>query len=365
MAAIVRRQPLLDSRPVHPARKIARLLGAIYFVLVAISCVVRHAGSHPPAEAAGETSASLASVSGDRLLDRKIRLTYQLAGPPENSHAPVVVLLHGSPGGKRDFATVVPDLAKTYRVIVPDLPGFGASERDIPDYSFRAHARYVLLLLDNLGIDDAHVVGFSMGGGVALSMADLAPRRVRSITMLSAIGVQEMELLGDYTLNHALHGAQLAGLWGLRELTPHFGWLDDAMLGVPYARNFYDSDQRPLRGILSRWPGPMLIIHGEHDPLVPIEAAREHARLVPQSELVVTPESHFMVFMEGPTIAATIGAFLTRVDRGEAATRLTAAPIRIEVSTAPFDPRALPRISGLPWLRSSSCLRWRRLSAKT
>jgi predicted esterase len=232
----------------------------------------------------------------------------------------------------------------------PDLPGFGASERDIPDYSFRAHARYVLALLDRLGVDDAHVVGFSMGGGVALSMADLAPRRVRSITMLSAIGVQEMELLGDYTLNHALHGAQLAGLWGLRELTPHFGSLDDAMLGVPYARNFYDSDQRPLRGFLSRWAGPMLIVHGERDPLVPIQAAREHARLVPQSELVVTSESHFMVFMEGPQVAATIGGFLARVDRGEALTRSRAVPVRVAASAVPFDPRSLPHISGLPWL---------------
>jgi len=335
---------------VHPARKIARLVGAIYLVLVAISCGVRHARPHVPVEAPGDSFALLPAVTGDRPLDRKIRLCYQQAGPPENSHAPVVLLLHGSPGGKHDFATVVPDLAKHYRVVVPDLPGFGASERDLPDYSFRAHARYVLELMDSLGIDDAHVVGFSMGGGVALSMADLAGRRVRSITMLSAIGVQEMELLGDYTLNHALHGAQLAGLWGLRELTPHFGWLDGAMLGVPYARNFYDSDQRPLRGILSRWPGPMLIVHGERDPLVPIQAAREHARLVPQSELVVTPGSHFMVFMEGPEVAATIGGFLARVDRGEAATRLTAAPIRIAVSTVPFDPRALPKISGLPWL---------------
>jgi membrane protein DedA with SNARE-associated domain len=181
-------------------------------------------------------------------------------------------------------------------------------------------------------------------------MADARPRRLRSITLLSAIGVQEMELLGDYELNHALHGAQLAGLWGLREFTPHFGWLDDAAFGVSYARNFYDSDQRPLRGILTRWPGPMLIVHGEHDPLVPIQAAREHARLVPQSELVVTPESHFMVFQDGPAIAATLDGFFQRVERGEARTRITADPVRIMAASRAFDPRAIPPISGLPWL---------------
>jgi pimeloyl-ACP methyl ester carboxylesterase len=134
------------------------------------------------------------------------------------------------------------------RVIVPDLPGFGASEHDVADYSIRAHARYVLELLDALGVERADVVGFSMGGGVALSLADAAPARVRSITLLSSIGAQEYELLGDYAINHAFHGVQLAGLWGLRELVPHFGALDRTILGIPYARNFYDTDQRPLRG---------------------------------------------------------------------------------------------------------------------
>ncbi len=341
---------LLDSRPVHPARKTARVLGAIYLILVAASCVVRHLDRSEPSYSRDVSVAAVPAHDGDRTLDHTIRLAYEHAGPTENPGAPAVVLLHGSPGGRGDFEHVAPELARHYRVIVPDLPGFGASERDLPDFSIRVHARYVLELLDSLGIDDAHVVGFSMGGGVALGMADLAPRRVRSITMLSAIGVQEMELLGDYVLNHALHGAQLAGLWGLRELTPHFGWLDDAMLGVPYARNFYDSDQRPLRGILSRWPGPMLIVHGERDLLVPIQAAREHARLVPQSELVVTPGSHFMVFRQGPEIGATIAAFVARVERGEAATRVDADPARVAAAARPFDPRALPRISGLPWL---------------
>ena len=333
----------------HPVRKLARVLGASYLVLVGVSCIVRHARPAPPPVHPGDSFAQVPAVDGDRILDRTIRLAYEQASPAENSQAPVVVLLHGSPGVKDDFATVVPGLAKHYRVIVPDLPGFGASEHEIPDYSFRAHARYVQELLDGLGIDDAHVVGFSMGGGVALSLADLAPRRVRSITLLSAIGVQEMELLGEFAQNHALHGAQLAGLWGLRELTPHFGWLDDAVLGVPYARNFYDSDQRPLRAILSRWAGPMLIVHGRHDPLVPIQAAREHARIVPQSELVVTDTSHFMVFLEGPKVAATLLAFLERVDRGEAVIRSGADPARIAAAAVPFDPRALPRISGLPW----------------
>lgn len=123
-----------------------------------------------------------------------------------------------------------PALAKHYRVIVPDLPGFGSSSHSIPDYSTRAHARYALELLDQLGIERAHFIGFSMGGGVVLNIAEIAPQRVRSIVMLSAIGVQEMELLGNYHINHSLHGLQLGFVFLLREGLPHFGWLDRSML---------------------------------------------------------------------------------------------------------------------------------------
>ena len=81
------------------------------------------------------------------------------------------------------------------------------------------------------------------------------------------------------------------------------GWLDDSMLSVEYARNFYDTDQRPLRGMLERFAPPMLIVHGRHDVLVPFAAAREHHRLVPQSEMVVMDANHFMVFRSPQTLA--------------------------------------------------------------
>lgn len=166
-------------------------------------------------------------------------------------------------------------------MIVPDLPGFGASTRDIPDYSFRAHAIYVDDLLSRLGIVSAHVLGFSMGGGVALHLADRDPARVTSVTLLSAVGVQEMELFGQYYVNHALHAAQLGVIRLLGAAVPSAG----AGRAYSYARNFYDSDQRPLRAVLQRLDVPVLILHGRRDPQVPPEAAVEHARLVPQSEL--------------------------------------------------------------------------------
>jgi pimeloyl-ACP methyl ester carboxylesterase/membrane protein DedA with SNARE-associated domain len=260
---------------------------------------------------------------------------------------PAVVLLHGSPGDNHEVLPLARILAGKFRVLAPDLPGFGGSSWNVPDYSIRAHARYVLKLLDSLQVARAHVLGFSMGGGVALNLADLAPERVASITMLSAIGVQEYELLGDYYLNHLIHGLQLGGLWLVRNGIPHFGFFDDGMLTPQYARNFYDSDQRPLRAILSRYAGPMLIVQGQSDPLVPAAIAKEHARLVPQSELVMLPGDHFMAFRQPALLAVSIEPFLERAEHGLAATRATAAPGRLRAAAQPFDPRQTPRANGI------------------
>lgn len=85
---------------------------------------------------------------------------------------------------------------------------------------------------------------------------------------------------------------------------------------MEFARNFYDSDQRPLRGILKSYRGPMLIIHGRRDPHVPLSAAIEHHRLVPQSELVVLNGNHYIVFQRPEHVAAPLIRFLDREYNG-------------------------------------------------
>jgi pimeloyl-ACP methyl ester carboxylesterase len=250
-----------------------------------------------------------------------------------------VVLLHGSPGGRFDFHGVTPALAGDRCVIAPDLPGFGDSTRDVPDYGVEAHAAYVEALLDALAMPRAHVVGFSMGGGVAIALAARAPGRVASLTLLAGLGVQELELFGRYAVNHAVHGLQLAALWLLVEATPHFGLFDRMFLGVEYARNFYDTDQRPLRPALLAFDGPALVVHGRHDILVPYAAALEHHRLLPQSELVTTEGDHFDTFMRPAQVADALVPFLAAVDRGARPTRSTAPADRRAAAARPYDGR--------------------------
>lgn len=323
----------------------------LYLALLLASHIVRLAQpeeSRPLSDS--ERFIELPAIDGlDRTSD-SVRLVYTDSGPTGPAGNSAVLLIHGSPGRKENFFALRPPISQRYRVIVPDLPGFGASSRDIPDYSLRAHAGYLLQLLDELGLESVHLVGFSMGGGVSIRMIEAAPERVRSLSLVSAIGVQELELLGNYQMNHLVHGAQVAGLWLLREAFPHFGWLDKSFFSLAYARNFYDSDQRPLRATLEEYRGPAFIFHGRNDPLAPVEAAREHLRILPQSEPLLTDDSHFAVFRRGPFISRRLIDFLDRVEAGQALTRDTAPSSRVAEARLPFDPRSIPTAAGLTLL---------------
>jgi len=316
-----------------------------YLAVLAVSTLIRVWDTTEPRPDPREKTLILRAVDGDRVTAQPVRLAY-LDSTPAGS-PPVVVLLHGSPGDNDEVTRLGLALADRYRILAPDLPGFGGSSRSVPDYSIRAHARYVVQMLDSLKIARVHVLGFSMGGGVALELAELAPQRVASLTMLSAIGVQEFELLGDYHLNHAVHALQLGGLWLLYNAVPHFGVLDGGFLSLEYARNFFDTDQRPLRGILSRFEAPMLIIQGKQDDLVPPAIGPEHARIVPQSELLMLDGSHFMAFRRSTELAVSIADFIARAEAGTAATRATAAPERLRAAAAPFDLRSAPPTMGI------------------
>lgn len=329
-------------------KTIWRTLLITYAILMAISLAVRF---FIPAEAAlseGQKYAVLKDAGLKDPLMRTVRIAYFDTHSGSHQGRPNILLLHGSPMAARTtFSGLIPVLSKTSRVIAPDLPGFGSSTRNIPDYSAAAHAHYTLSLLDRLKVGEVHIVAYSMGGAVALNMAHLAPQRVRSITMLSAIGVQEFELLGQYHLNRAIHGLQLAAVWSMYNLIPHMGMLEDFPLNTSYARNFYDTDQRPLRKYLREFQTPMLILHGSKDLLVPLAAAVEHNRIVPQSEFQQYGGGHLVLFSLTERIAEDITDFISKVESGQAATRSGAQNERIRNSHQPFARSTAPPAEGL------------------
>lgn len=93
-----------------------------------------------------------------------------------------ILLVHGLGGSHDDWRLQRPEFAARHRVIVPDLRGFGASERRAP-FTIRQHARDMIAVLAARDTGPAHVVGMSMGGAVAIEMALLAPGSVATLVL--------------------------------------------------------------------------------------------------------------------------------------------------------------------------------------
>ena len=126
------------------------------------------------------------------------RIHYRMGGTGD-----AVLLLHGFPQTHAMWGYIAPMLAQGYRVICPDLRGYGASHKpaDVGDYSFREMARDPIALMDHLGIDRFHVVGHDRGGRTAHRMALDIPQRIKSITVMDIVPTHL--LLADLTADVA------------------------------------------------------------------------------------------------------------------------------------------------------------------
>ena len=234
------------------------------------------------------------------------------AGVQTNYHdvgtgAPVL-LIHGSGPGVSAWANwrlTIPDLAKQYRVIAPDMAGFGFSERQ-PDavYNMDNWVAQAVGLLDALGIDKASVVGNSFGGALALALAIRHPERVHKLVLMGSVGVpfaitdgldrvwgyepslENMKgLLDIFAYSRALVTDELAELRYQASIRPGFQESFASMFPAPRQQwvDAMTSQAQDIRAL----PHHTLIVHGRDDKVIPLQNAYDLVGLIDRSELHV------------------------------------------------------------------------------
>jgi pimeloyl-ACP methyl ester carboxylesterase/membrane protein DedA with SNARE-associated domain len=269
------------------------------------------------------------SVDKMRPLEGKTtRVALRDLRPTTNADAPVVLLLHGAPGTSSDFAALAKTLSSEFRVLAPDLPGAGASQREVADYSAEASAYAMLDLLDKLDVKQVHVLGAGQGGIVALNLAYAAPQRVKSLSLVSSSGVQEFELLGNQIANNFVYFFHKAFIGIGTNLLPHFGLFDRSAINHAYARVFSDTDCSRTKEFLHGYAGPVFIAHGADDILVPQDAAEYSAKVAPQARTFFTPGGHH-VFEDAAgaaLLAPQLTTFFHDADSARAALRPADTP---------------------------------------
>nr|WP_245550407.1 alpha/beta hydrolase [Nocardia niigatensis] len=150
----------------------------------------------------------MTSIGDDVLTDRTVRVGGRELYFGETGSGPAVVMLHGGgPGatGVANYARNIEALARRFRVIVPDMPGYGRSEKWIDQSDpFGYLGRAIGGLLDELGIGSAHLIGNSYGGAAALRLAMDRPEKVGRMVLMGPGGVGTTRALPTDGLNALL-----------------------------------------------------------------------------------------------------------------------------------------------------------------
>jgi pimeloyl-ACP methyl ester carboxylesterase len=219
-----------------------------------------------------------------------------------------IVHIHGFAISGKYLMPTAGVLARRWVNVVPDLPGYGHSQRRERVLGIPALAEALIAILDALGIDKAVLLGNSMGSPVALEVAHAVPERVHRLVLVSpAGGVQNQPLV------RAL--GQLARD-GLRE-TPRMlpvAVPDYVRFGpVNGLRLFGELTRFPSLDRLMHTPAPTLVVLGVRDPLMPLPArVREVAGRAPEhvTVAVVDKAAHAMNFSHPAELAGTVEAWL-------------------------------------------------------
>lgn len=249
----------------------------------------------------------------------------------EGTGAPVI-LIHGSGPGVTAWANwrgAIPELSKKFRVIAPDILGFGFTERpDGVQYGMQVWTKHLVDFLDALGLDRVSIVGNSFGGALALSIATRHPERVDKLVLMGSVGVPFEITTG------------LDAVWGfepsfenMRSLLDVFAY-DRSLVNDELARLRLDAATRPgvQEAFSAMFPAPRqqgvdamtvdqdlvaklendtLIVHGRDDQVIPMSNSIELAGLIDKSQLHIFGRcGHWVQIEESARFNALVGSFL-------------------------------------------------------
>ena len=235
----------------------------------------------------------------------------------EAGSGPPVILLHGLGASNSSMLPTLWDLARDHRVLAPDLPGFGGSEKPIRSYDFPFFADWLREFMDGVGLDKADLVGNSLGGRIALEAGLSVPDRVNRMVLLCPSpaflrGRQYVPIVKLLRPELAVvpmlltHGAVVEGARSMfakpGRLRPE--WYDafaDEFLRVfssprgrvalfSAARQVYLEEPDGSQGFWHRLPTlkrPALFVWGAKDWLVPARFAHHISEALPNCQSVV------------------------------------------------------------------------------
>lgn len=266
----------------------------------------------------------------------EIGLTINALGLLTNYHdqgsGDPVVLLHGSGPGVTAWANwrlTIPPLAERFRVLAPDITGFGYTEKTPDDcYDMPCWLAHLTGFLDAIGLEKVSVVGNSFGGSLALALAVHHPDRVHRLVLMGAAGLdfeltpgldavwgyqpslQSMQdLIRLFAYDQTLASDELAEMRYRASIRPGVQESYSRMFPAPRQDGvrMLAQDERAVRDL----PHETLIVHGREDRVIPLESSERLHRLIDRSQLHVFGRcGHWTQIEHADRFVRLVGDFL-------------------------------------------------------
>lgn len=236
---------------------------------------------------------------------------------------PAAVLLHGWGAQGASLEPLTVHLARRYRTIVPDLPGFGASDLPPVPWGVPEYGAWVARLLARLDIARALVLGHSFGGRLAIWLAAEQPALVDRLILIAAAGIRPPPSARRAALSRLGRlGRLAAALPGVGGVVDRWRshWLrlvgaEDYANAGPLRPTFVKVVEQDLRALLPRIEAPTLLIWGSQDTETPLRDCLVMASTIPRAVRVVLRGAGHYVYVERPAqTCQAIDEFLATPD---------------------------------------------------
>ena len=268
---------------------------------------------------------------------RRARLSAGDISYVEEGEGPAVVLLHGFPTNADLWRNLAPLLAPRFRVVAPDLLGYGGSEKpEDADLSISAQARHVRDLLERLGVREFAAVGHGAGGGIAQLLA--VDGGVRTLVLLDTVafdGWAPPGVVPDLTddgpvadpgmAERAVREAFTRGMGHPERLLPGDmelftePWREDPAALLRAARALEGPALSGVPPRIAEQAIPVLVLWGEEDPWLPPSLAERLQDEIGEAAVALLPGcSHFVLEDAPETVAPIVFQFLRLRYLGEA-----------------------------------------------
>jgi pimeloyl-ACP methyl ester carboxylesterase len=226
----------------------------------------------------------------------------------EAGQGPVLVLVHGLGSSSEAWRDSIRYLARGYRVVALDLPGYGKSDKPRADYSVEYHAAALNDLIDALGAGKVALVGNSMGGWISAITALNHPEKVSHLILVDSAGLRQ-DKLPSINLNPSTKEEERSLLLALfanksfvteKLVNDQWEYRKDTRYTVQATLESLKTKLPLLDDRLKNIKVPTLIIWGREDTLTPFTDAGRFARGIPGSKLVVIDSAGHLPQVEQP-----------------------------------------------------------------